>query len=313
MSSADLVALRYVAESTIGTTPTTPALKTLRYKSESLNYNLANVQSEEVRSTRVESDLVLVSANSAGDVNFELSYGTFDDFLEAVLGGTWTIGTGDQYDLDNGILRKSFTIQKHFQDMTTPQYHNYKGQVVDGMTLNMEVGKIVEGSFSFLGMGVTASGTQIAGATFPAASTTVPLNAVANLQNLTIGGVPYSGCIMSNRMEVRANARQRNCIGSTSPTDVKLGTLQISGDANFYFNESSNYDSFLNASYFSLSWQLVDAANNAYTFTLPRCRYETAQVVAGGRGSDVMFAAKWRALYDSVTGRVIRINRNPGP
>ena len=39
--------LRYIEEVTFGTTPATPALSTIRYTGESLNYNISNVTSQE--------------------------------------------------------------------------------------------------------------------------------------------------------------------------------------------------------------------------------------------------------------------------
>ena len=92
---------------------------------------------------------------------------------------------------------------------------------------------------------------------------------------------------------------------------MKLGRAAITGSMEFYFNEGSNFNTYLAGTEFSVSWDLVDAAGNKYTFTLPRAKFETGQVVAGGLDTDVMFSATWRALKDSVTGRVLRLTRDP--
>lgn len=310
MASADLTVLRFIPEATIGVTPATPALKQLRFTSESLNYNIENTKTAEIRPDRTETDLVQTSAQGGGEISFELSYGSFKEFMEAALCGTWTPAAGVE-NLDNGTIRRSFTIQKHFQDMTTPQFHTYRGCVIDSMSLNMEIGQIVQGSFSVMAFGVSASGTQIAGATYVAAPSTVPMNAVANVQNLTIDGVPYSGCISSLSMQIKNNVRPIQCIGSIQPTDMKLGTIEVTGNMEFYFNEASMYGLFVNGTEFDFSFDLIDSSNNKYTFQVPRAKFETGQVVAGGRNTDVMFSASWRALYDSVTGRVIRIVADP--
>ena len=55
-----------------------------------------------------------------GDIKGELSYGTFDDLLEAVLCGTWTTDV-----LKAGTTRRSFTFERYFADIT--QYLRYRG------------------------------------------------------------------------------------------------------------------------------------------------------------------------------------------
>jgi hypothetical protein len=157
--------------------------------------------------------------------------------------------------------------------------------------------------------GADVTEAQIGGATFPAVSTTTPMSAVANLQAITIDGVPYTGCIMSMSVKIKNNIRTIMCVGSPTPRDMKMGKFQITGDLQFYFNEGSNFAKFVAGTEFAISFSMVDIANNTYTVTLPRCKFETGEVVAGGTNTDVMFSATYRALNDSVTGRVIRITK----
>lgn len=311
MSSADLTVLRYVKEVTMGVTPATPALKQVRYTGESMNFNITNVKTNELRPDRTETDLVQTEASVGGNINFELSYDTYKDFLAAALGGAWAAGTGDHLVLVNGSTMSSFSFQKQFQDMTPNQYHTFRGCTIEGFNLKFDLGKIVTGDFQVMGMDVAVATSQIAGATFPAVTTTTPMNAVANVQNFSIDGVPYSGCISSFGMAVKNNIRAIKCIGSLAPKDFKFGTLEVTGDMDFYFNEGSNYAAFVAGTEFSVTFDLVDAAGNKYTVTLPRVKFESGEVTAGGRNSDVMFKAKWRALYDAVSGNVMKIEADP--
>jgi hypothetical protein len=309
MSSADSVALRLVKEDTIGVTPTTPALEPVRFTGESLNYNIENTTSNEIRPDRTQTDLVQTSAQAAGDINFELSYGSFTKLLAGLFCSSWTAGTGDQTELTNGSTRSSFSIQKQFTDVSI--FHTYKGCVVESMNLKMELGKIVEGSFSFLAFGVATATAQISGATFPAGTSTTPMNAVANVQNFTIGGVPYSGCISSLSLMIKNNLRATMCIGSLQPKNIQLGTLEVSGDIEFYFNDGTQFDAYVAGTEFDISFDLVDNDGNKYTFDLPRCKFETGEVVAGGKNTDVMLTAKWRGLYDATATNVIKLTADP--
>jgi hypothetical protein len=311
MSSANLVALRYVAESTLGVTPASPALKQLRFLSESLNFSIQNTQSEEIRPDRAESDLIQTDAEAAGDINYELSFLTWDDFLQAVMCGTFSAVSGNITSLVNGILMRSFTIQKHFQDTTPNQYHTFRGCVVNTMSMTFQTGQILNGSFGIMSFGAAAAEAQIAGATLVAAPTTTPMNAVSNFQSFSIDGVPYSGCISSLSINIANNVRPIKCIGTLGANDMVLGTFEVTGGMDLYFREGSMYDKFLKGTEFSYNFKVIDDKNNSYTYFIPRAKFETGEVVAGGRNTDVMFRATWRGLYDGTAGHVIRIVKDP--
>lgn len=288
-----------------------PALKQVRYTGESLNFNIENTKTAELTPDRVETDLIQTGASAAGDINVELSFDSFHDFIEAVLCGRWATTTGDQSEVQNGTILRSFLVQKYFADMDEPEYHNFAGTCMESLSLKMEIGKIVEGAFSTMAFGVTVSASQVASATFPAVTSTSPMNAVTNLQNFTVDGVPYEGCISSLGLQIKNNIRAIQCLGSIQARNMVLGTMEVTGDMEFYFNEGSNYTKFVNGTEFAFAFDLEDTDGNVYNFDFPRCKFETGEVVAGGRNTDVMFSAKWRGLKDSVTGRVLRITRNP--
>lgn len=288
-------------------------LQELRYISESIKFDITNTQTTELRPDRTQTDLIQTGAMASGGVNMEFSFKTYEDFIAGALCNSWNTGTGDQYNIQNGAVRESFTIEKIFQDMSIPEYHIFRGMVIDTWDMKMEIGKIVTGSFGFMGMSLTQQEAQIAGATLLPPTTTSPMNAVTNFQNFNIGGVPYTGCISSLGFSIKNNVRSIECLGTLGATDEKLGTIEITGDMSFYFNEGTTFLDYVAGTVFAFSFDLVDGANNRYTFTIPRAKFESGEVVAGGRNTDVMFAAKWRALYDSATGAVIKINANPGP
>ena len=87
----------YIKEVTFGTTPVAsaadPMLK-MRLTQNSIISVRDSFTSEELRGDQQISDLRLGAKAASGDINFELSYLSMDDFLEAALGGTWTT-TGD--------------------------------------------------------------------------------------------------------------------------------------------------------------------------------------------------------------------------
>jgi hypothetical protein len=290
-----------------------PVMTQLRYTGESLNFSIENTKTAEIRPDRTETDTVQTSASGAGDLNFELSYDTFRDFLAAAFCSVWTpAGAGVEH-LVNGTTLQAYSIQKEFQDMAVPQFHTFKGSCIEGFSIKMEIGKIVEGSFNVMSFGADVTTTPIANSTFPAVTQTTPMNAVTNVQNLTIAGVPYAGCISSLGLQIKNNIRAIQCIGSLQARGMKLGTLEVTGDMEFYFNEGSNYENFVEGTEFDVSFDLIDIDGNTYRFEISRAKFESGEVTAGGKNSDVMFSAKYRGLYHVSDNRVIRIIATDAP
>lgn len=89
MSDAARHAAYYIKETNYGETPATPAFKPVRHTGMTLGVQRGSLQSEELRPDRQISDFRLGAVSVAGDIVTELSFASFDDFLEAVLMGTW--------------------------------------------------------------------------------------------------------------------------------------------------------------------------------------------------------------------------------
>lgn len=86
MSNADQMTLAYFVESVFGQVPTgPPVLKEVRFTGEGLKQNQTLTPSQQIRDDRQIHDVVRTDAGVSGDLNFELSYASFDEFLEAVM------------------------------------------------------------------------------------------------------------------------------------------------------------------------------------------------------------------------------------
>lgn len=78
-------------ETTYGVVPTSPVFKTLRVTGEpNLSGGPKTVVSNEIRSDRQTTDIILVALEGGGDLDAELSFGAFDDDFEEAVMGTWS-------------------------------------------------------------------------------------------------------------------------------------------------------------------------------------------------------------------------------
>lgn len=89
MANGSRHSMRYVAETVYGQTPATPAFKMIRHTGTNIGLTKNTLQSEELRSDRQIADFRHGTRQVGGEIAVELSYGSFDDALEALLCGTW--------------------------------------------------------------------------------------------------------------------------------------------------------------------------------------------------------------------------------
>jgi hypothetical protein len=394
-ASSDAVALRYIAEVTWGTTPATPALQALRYTSEGLNYNADFITSEEMRADRMTADTVQVSSSAAGPINGELSYATYDDFIDTVMyedwyttataegaqtdisitktGGTpntWTVdsaalanfsdnnfvvgqfirvngfavaGTffaritsiatlslgieplsdvaseiaGDSVTVTpmehvrNGTTRKSLTIQKEFTDLTTPEFWNFTGSRAGNWTLELATGSILNTSFDMLCKDAAMTETQFAGASVVAANTNDVMNAVNNIAGITFDGDPGAAQFFfsSLSISINNNLRGQEAIGTLGFIGVEAGRLNITGSIELYFEDSTLFDKFRAATAFQLYFRAADAAGNSYVFNIPRAKYTSMDITAGGTGQDVFASAEFEGIINAAGTFQFQVSR----
>lgn len=302
--SSNRCALRRIAETTLGETPATPALSEIRYTGESLGYNIETVQSKEIRTNRMLSDLIQTKSDAAGDISIELSAVSFDDFIEAAMASSWTTDV-----LTNGTSLNSFTIQKHIQDSTTPIYFNFMGACVDSMKLNFETGAPLGGSFGFKALEAEAVETQFTAATFVDAPTTDVLNSVSNVVEIKENGVVSTSEFKSLSMDIGNGIRAQDAIGTLGHVGMVLGQVAVAGNISIYFENKTMLQRYIDNTSFSISFKVEDAAGNSYTFFIPIAKFQSGAVISGGLDTDIMFDGTWTAIYDSVEDTMLKITR----
>ena len=312
--SSNRTALRFVKETTFKTTPTTPVLQALRYTGESVAYNQRSITSNEIRDDRMTSDLIIVGADVSGDLNFEMSYKSFDALIEGALCSTWSAPVSGVSTIKNGIALLSFTIQKHFQDLAVPIYQNFVGCRIGGMNLDFQTGQILTGTFSVMGCQATNGTAQIAGATiaYPGQGNE-PMNAVSNVSGIEKDDVAMDAQIRSLSMELTNNLRGQEAIGTLGYIGIALGRLEITGNIELYFEDAVEYQTFLDNDDFKFEFVVEDNAGNSYKFTFPRVKYEEGTILSGGLDQDLMVNGRWRAIYDATAGCMIEIVRSDAP
>lgn len=296
--------LAYITEVTYGTTPSSPVFKNQRFTSESLNANIENRVSNEIRADRNVTDLIQVGSEAGGSVDFELSYGSFEDWLESLMYGAWASNI-----LKNGNTQKSFTIEKTFEGGATDQYHRFTGCIANSLSLDIQAKQIVTGSFEFLAKGASTAQAIIASATYTAANSNPVINAATNFASFSMSGVT-SPEITSLKLKVTNNLRRQPIVGSIDARGIGTGRFEVTGEAMLYFTNQTLYDLFLAGTASNLSFVIGGASTKKYQFDIANLKFEKVEIVAGGNDQDVMAKVSFRGLYDN-TDNTLKITRTP--
>lgn len=309
MGSANRVRLSSIAEVTKGVTPATPALQTERWLSESLAYNIENVQSEQIRADRTEGDLIQVGADSSGDINIELSWGTFDHYFAQAFCNQWVDGAlpTDPSVLENGALKLYRTVIKEFLDMTPVVAFVYKGCVVNQISLDISKRSKITGTISLMGLEI--SETMPAGATYLPETTTSPLNASSNVTSILLDDIPMTSCIDKMSVQILNNFRPMDCVGKFFHSDFNYGAFSVSGNMDLYFETMEQFNMYKAGTPFKLAIDIEDDAGNQYLLELLRCKFETLTTNATGENTDVMASGSYRC--SGVGGITARLTKTP--
>lgn len=312
--TSNRTAVRFVKEAVFKTTPATPALQSMRYTGESIAYNRKNITSNEIRDDRMTADLITVGADVAGDLNFELSYESFDELIAAALCSAWSVPVAGVSSIKNGTALLSFTIQKHFQDLAIPLFQNFVGCRIGGITLDFQTAQILTGTFSVMGCQADIGTSQIVGATIENPGQGMePMNAVSNLSGIQKDDVDLPAKIKSMSMELTNNLRGQEAVGNLGYVGIALGRLEITGSIELYFENITEYQTFLDNDDFKFRFVVQDANGNSYEFIFPRVKYEEGTILSGGLDQDLMVTGKWRAIYDSTSDCMIEVVKTDAP
>ena len=301
MSDASRHALYQVEETVYGTTPATPSFSKVRHTGTTLGLTKDISLSEELREDRQIGCSKHGVRTVGGDINMELSYGSFDDMLEAVSLGTWDIDAGgagiDR--LKCGVDRRSFTIMRHFSDQQAADkpYHLFTGMEYNSFNLSVAPTGILSGSFGLIGQDMAVNGTEPAGSVLGAATENCPFNGFTGAikeDNALIAIITEMSLTLDNGLT------PRTVVGSDKTILPQIGRSNLTGSATMYFENSIQLEKFLSETESSMELELNDGTNK-YVITIPRITYTGgANPDTSGEGS-ITLAVPFQALVDDAT------------
>lgn len=307
MADGSRHSMAQVKETVYGEIPATPAFKAIRHNTTTLATAINTIQSEELRDDRNQTDLRHGTRAVGGEIVSELSFGSLDDQLEALLCGTWNADS-----LVNGVVRRSFSLFRNFKDIDSSKlpYFTYVGCEYNTMTLSISTEAIVTVNFGIVGANqLEPSATIPTGATFVDPLTTESMDSFSG--SIKEGGVE-SAVVTEIELSIENGIAPRYVVGSKKSIKQSIGKFKVSGTLTAYFEDATLIGKYLREEASSLEITVTDGMpDNQYTFLLPKIKFTGGQPDVGGEGP-ITLSMPFTASYDPSILGTLKITRKAG-
>jgi len=184
-----------------------------------------------------------------------------------------------------GTTKKSYLIEKGFLDID--EYISFRGCRVGAWSMNVQAEQIVTGSFGLVGAGAFEAGFTISGSVVAPGALSV-VGATANMGRIEEGGVALTTKVKGIRFALNANTRQLTAIANKFPIGINLGSFDITGSIEAYFEDLALYTKFVNHTDTSLVFEFDSLEDDRTIITIHGVKFTNAAPVGAGLNQDVM-------------------------
>ena len=285
MSSGAKIRLYACEEAVLGTTPANPVWYTVRRVTDGLSENVSTEQSNEVVDSRFRQGASVTEAEVTGQLEFELSLGTFDLFLSVLAFNNWAANAISF----GGGVRKSLTLVKVFEDIG--QVFIYRGVQVNTGEITIQTTGKITGNFGLVGSSFTRQ--QINPVVNPVAASSRPVVSMPNVEKLLLNGQSTQGkaCLQSLTITFNNNLEAIRCIGSGKYTPEfyleKMMDIDVSASFMFSATSAAWIDAIKTRDVFTLGFDITDSKGSKYSLNFPQLEVMEANHPDGG-GDDII-------------------------
>lgn len=205
--------------------------------------------------------------------------------------------------LINGIVRKSFTLERGYLDHTVPSYLVHTGMMVNELGLQLQAGAIIKGNYNFMGMGHSTSTTSLGTPENP--STEQVMSSGANVADLLEAGASQASPNLVNSLQVKVsnNLRILQAVGAVAGVGMGLGRCEVSGSLNAYFGNLNLYNKYVSGAetslytrtYAPIPSSVIASGQRVFAIGIPLMEYESGQASAGQSNSDIFAQLGFKA------------------
>ena len=287
-------------ETTFGTAAST--YTNLPIKTHSLDLTKERLQGQDIQSDRMPRVDRHGNRNAAGSIEVDLRKGNYDDLLESAL-----LSSFDSADeMVIGTTPKFLTLEDRMEDIS--QFRLFTGMTVSTMNISIAPNQMVETSFDMVGKDMSVSGT---GKTVSASTVNSPFDSYNGaIYEGGVGSGDLVNVITSISFSVTNSFAPTFVVGSATAPQLEFGRSVIEGTMSVYAEDATFINKFLNETESSFQVSVDDpSGSNAYTFLMPRVKYNGASVPLANEQSRII-ELPFVALYDTVEGTQMVVTRS---
>ncbi|UVL53948.1 phage tail tube protein [Pseudomonas sp. B21-035] len=265
MSSGAKVVSHIIAEVTPGVTPA-GTWDTLRLTGNALTPTVNTQASDEITDTRLSQGSVATSIDIGGDLTAELSFGSFDQLLEAAFYGTWASDV-----LSVGDTRRTFSIAKGYEDVGV--YGVFKGAHVSTFALDIPSDGKITATFNMACLDYEDSETSIV--VSPNDPTTTPFLSNNNVGTILVNGQSLEGvaCVSAMTVNLDNSLQTQRCLGSDrlGPGAHIATEAAITGSITLAWSKRAweIWKNTFTRAPIAVVFPITDSLGNKYTFSFP--------------------------------------------
>jgi len=204
-----------------------------------------------------------------------------------------------------GTNKYSYLVEKSFNDVT--QFIHYRGMRVSTWAMNIEAEQIITGSFGLLGSRAVSQGTTISGSKNAAAGLSV-CGATSNVGTLQENGTGLTTPVKALRFNLNANPRQLTAVGNKYPIGINLGSFEITGSLDVYFEDATLYTKFLDHNDSNLTVEIDSPEDDRTIITISNLKFTNAAPVGAGLNQDVMLTMEFTAKRNTTSGAMMQVD-----
>lgn len=228
-----------IAETTVGTTPSTPAFKLLRDIRVGGAPQRNSTRSPERRSDRQAA--YMVTGLNSYPKTIEMPH-----HRDAGLDVLWESAFGAAFSSDVlkvGSTQKTFTLEEKYEGGATDPYRRLTGCQVDTVNASYQLGQPGSLSFGIRALAESTATTAIASSTYSAPSPGYdPVSSVGITVNTLFGLTTPK--VVSLQFSLTNNLREQYRMGSADPFGIGFGLFDLSGQVQLYLTALADYSTF---------------------------------------------------------------------
>ena len=281
--------LAFATETLFGTNVTVDT--NLPFNTHSLNLTKDRVAGNEIQADRMARVDRHGNQQVGGDIVVDLRSGTYDDFILSALLSTDTFASNDDV-AKVGTTPKFFTIEDQMLDISKAR--KFTSMHVTSMAMSIAPNQMVSTTFGMLGKTMTSNQTP----TSVASDDTNPAPCDAYSGSISVGGSAVS-IITSLDFTLTNNYSPAFVVGSDSAAAMNFGRATVEGNISAYVEDLAGlHDLFVDETESSVSVQVLGPSGDGYTFSMPRVKFNTADLPVGGEDARIV-SMSFVALRDA--------------